>query len=93
MPYNGHLTLAWAANPEPDLAGYRIYVGSAPGVYDPARTLTTTGLTQVVSGLDNGVTWYMAVTALDTSDNESAYSEEVNRLLTVPLTRLLRRVA
>ena len=54
--YNRQVTVQWNANSEPDLAGYKMYVGSGSKHYDGPRTLTTTGTSQTVTGLDNGVT-------------------------------------
>ncbi len=91
--YNGSNTVRWAANSESDLAGYKIYTGSLSNIYDGFRTLTTTSLSQVVAGLDNGSIWYHAVTAYDQTGNESTFSAEVSRLVTVSVLQLLRRVA
>ncbi len=91
--YNGSNTVRWGANTEPDLADYKIYTGSSTGLYDGFRTLTTTSLSQIVSGLDHGTIWYHAVTARDTAGNESTFSAEVSRLVTVSVLSLLRRVA
>ena len=69
--------LAWNASPEPDIAGYKIYYGTASRVYDwsiDAKKVTTF----TVSGLADGRTYYFAVTAYDTSNLESTYSNEVS---------------
>ena len=76
------VTLAWDPNTEPDLAGYRIYYGSAPGVYG---TTITIGMqtTYAVTNLSPG-TWYFAITAFNTSGLESGYSNEVSTTITAP---------
>ncbi|OPY79365.1 MAG: Fibronectin type III domain protein [Syntrophorhabdus sp. PtaU1.Bin153] len=70
------VTLAWNANTESTLAGYRIYYGTVSGNYtsniDVGNVTTFT-----VTGLNDGVTYYFAATAYDTSRIESAYSNEV----------------
>jgi hypothetical protein len=72
----GTISLAWDADTEPDLEGYRLYYGTGPGVYDHSvdvhhvTNYTLTGLTQ-------GQTYYIVATAYDTSHNESGYSNEV----------------
>ena len=71
------IRLAWDANSEPDLAGYQIYYGTASRSYrysiDVGNVTTYTLL-----GLTQGVTYYIAVTAYDSSNNESDYSNEVS---------------
>jgi hypothetical protein len=73
-------TLAWDAVMDPNLGGYRIYYGTSPGTYDQPLGL---GLgvgnvtTFTVTGLTNGTRYYFAATAFDTSNNESAFSNEV----------------
>ena len=91
MPYNGQNRLAWDANSESDLAGYKVYSGVTPRVY--SANVSTTDLFKVVKGLDNGLTWYHAVTAYDQTGNESTFSAEVSKLVTVSVLQVLRRVA
>lgn len=76
-PFSSAITLTWNANTESDLAGYRMYYGRSSGVYDGqvSAGLATSGqVTITESGL-----WFFAVTAFDTSNNESEYSAEVSR--------------
>ncbi len=70
------VTLEWDPNTEPNLAGYRLYVGTASGVYDSS---IDSGLatTCAVPGLLSGHTYYFAATARNTSGAESAKSNEV----------------
>jgi hypothetical protein len=69
--------LAWDANTESDLAGYVVHYGTASRSYtnssDVGLVTTTT-----VSNLLEGVTYYFAVTAYNTSGLESEYSNEVS---------------
>jgi hypothetical protein len=73
-------TLAWDAVMDPNLGGYRIYYGTSPGTYDQPLGL---GLgvgkvtTFTVTGLNSGTRYYFAATAFDTSNTESAFSNEV----------------
>ena len=73
------VTLSWDANTEADLAGYRLHYGNAPGIYD---NQVDVGLVTIhtVADLPDG-TYYFALTAYDTSANESEYSNEVNTAL------------
>jgi hypothetical protein len=69
------VSLAWNPNGEPDLAGYKVYVGTLPGIYtqtfDVLRVTTYT-----VSNLAGGQTYYFAVTAYDVFANESRPSHQ-----------------
>ncbi|MFH0726574.1 MAG: fibronectin type III domain-containing protein [Pseudomonadota bacterium] len=77
------VTLAWDANTEPFLSGYKIYYGTASRNY--AFSETAGHQTEyVVTGLTPGKTYYFAATAFDTYGNESGYSAEV--VYTVPET-------
>jgi hypothetical protein len=60
-----------------DLGGYKIYYGTASGVYgNPADAGNVP--TYTLTGLTKGQTYYVAVTAYDTSNNESVKSTEGN---------------
>ena len=77
------IKLAWDANGESDLAGYKIYYGTSSKSYSGSvdvgnvTSYTLTGLTQ-------GQTYYVAVTAYNTSGSESSYSGEVSGVATEP---------
>jgi hypothetical protein len=68
--------LEWDDNTEADLEGYNVHVGMAPGAYETVYMVTESNY--VITGLTEGVTYYMAVTAFDTAKNESDYSVEVS---------------
>jgi hypothetical protein len=61
-----------------DLAGYRIYHGTVSHIYDPPAVDAGNVLTYQWNGLTPG-THYFAVTAYDTSNNESENSAEVSK--------------
>ena len=72
-----YLDLAWDPNQEPDLAGYRIYYGTSSREYIDfvdVGNVTTYRFDNLLAD----VTFYIAVTAYDTADNESDFSEEVS---------------
>lgn len=79
-------TLTWDApttnedgTPLNDLAGYNIYYGTSSGVY--TTTIPTENIiTYTVGNLIPGI-YYFVVTAVDTSGNESNYSNEVNKAI------------
>jgi hypothetical protein len=76
----GTAILSWDPVTAPDLSGYRVYYGTAPGTY-----LQSVGqgievgnvVTYNVTGLSSGTRYYFVATSVDTSGGESAYSNEV----------------
>ena len=73
--------LAWDPNPEPDLAGYKIYQAQESGAYDslnPVAVLGTQTTVTFFEGLEHGQTYYWVATAYNTGGMESAFSNEVS---------------
>ncbi|MCP4118925.1 MAG: fibronectin type III domain-containing protein [Desulfobacteraceae bacterium] len=76
----GCVNLSWEPAGDADLDRYQVHYGTTSRAYDThvpvgkATTYTATGLTE-------NVTYYFAVTAVDTSENESGYSQEVSKLI------------
>ncbi|NLJ28061.1 MAG: fibronectin type III domain-containing protein, partial [Deltaproteobacteria bacterium] len=76
--YSAQVTLAWNANTEPTLAGYKIYYGQASRTYgDPVNVGNQTTYALTLPDLPDGGAYYFAATAYDTSGNESDFSEEL----------------
>jgi hypothetical protein len=74
------VTLAWDSVTAPNLSGYRIYYGTAPGVYlQPRGQGVNVGnvKTYTITGLSRGIRYYFTATAYDSSNNESVFSNEV----------------
>lgn len=73
------IRLQWAANPESDIAGYKIYAGRATGVYDaPGSPVVVAGqVTQGFFPINADGDWFFALTAFNTSDMESGFSAEI----------------
>jgi hypothetical protein len=78
-----NVTLAWDPNPEPDIAGYRVHWGVGSGQYSYSQDVGTETIA-TIENLDRGVTFYFAVTAYNTAQLESEFSDEVS--FAVPLT-------
>ena len=74
------LTVSWNPNSEEDLAGYRVYYGTASRRYTNVIDVGNHTY-QEISGLKSGVRYYFAVTAYDLAGNESDFSEEVSAVL------------
>ena len=70
------VTLVWDPNPEPDIAGYKLHYGVAPGPYTQeidVGNLTT----HPVSDLQEGTLYVFAVKAYNTAGVESPFSTQV----------------
>ena len=77
----GSAVLSWTLNSEADLAGYKIYVGTASGLYTyPGSPIVVspTG-SYTVTGLPSGQTYYFAISAFNSSGSESGLSSEVSK--------------
>jgi hypothetical protein len=83
LSFAAQITLAWYSNTESDLAGYRLYYGTASGNYSASIDVGNT--TQyTLTGLQEGLTYYFALKAYDQSNNESGFSSEVAHTMPVP---------
>lgn len=93
----GSAVLTWNANSEPDLACYRVYYdtvshsGNCPGGYG-SKFIDVGNITTYAIGthagdpnLIYGQTYYFAVTARDTSNNESGCATQVSKLIDSPI--------
>jgi chitodextrinase len=73
----GTVSLAWDANTESDLAGYRVYMGTSSGNYGiPTNVGKVTQHTK--TNLQSNTTYFFGVTAYDQSGNEGSPSNEVS---------------
>ena len=74
--YAAQLTLEWDAVIHPLLEGYRVYYGTSKGDYDV--TLDVGNWTScTIADLEDGETYYFAVTAYSTEGEESDFSNQV----------------
>lgn len=84
----GSVTLSWVAptqrtdgSPLTNLAGFRVYYGTALGIYQNSISVPNPGLTTyVVPSLPSG-TYYFVATAYDASGAESAYSDVASKTI------------
>lgn len=82
---SGSTTTQLAWDPVGGAAGYRIYVGTAPGAYSQPfgqGMNVPFGTSASIPGLNPATTYHFAVTAYDGSGNESSYSNEVCKTTT-----------
>lgn len=87
LAYSGEALLSWTppttnvdGTPLTDLSGYKIYYGTATGTYNSTLDVGNTA-TSTVMNLTEKTTYYFAVTAYDTTGNESSYSNEVSKTI------------
>jgi fibronectin type 3 domain-containing protein len=88
--HSAQVTLAWDPNQENDLAGYRLYYGSASRNYSQVIDVGNANQHNV-SGLAAGATYYFAVTAYNSQGLESNYSQELahtTSIITYTITTL-----
>ena len=81
------VTLAWDANPDPNVAGYNLYYGVESGTY-PSKIPVGDVTSATVTGLVEGMTYYFVLTVHDQAGVESNPSNEVS--YTVPGGQSLR---
>lgn len=94
MALTGTITLSWTKNTDLDLAGYKVYYGTSPGVYiapiDVGLTSTPNNPSYTITNLLGNVTYYVTISAYDnaTPANESTFSVEVQQTISVPFTNV-----
>jgi len=81
----GDITLSWNAPTSnedgsaiTDLSGYKLYYGTEPGIYTECIDVGSV-LNYQINNLGIDRTYYFALTAYDTSGNESRFSHELSR--------------
>ncbi len=75
---NGPTNLSWGPSISTDVAGYCLYIGTAPGIY--SFTVDVGMVTSyTLSNLEVGNTYYFAVRAYDSRGIESDFSNVVSR--------------
>lgn len=69
------LSVSWEPSVETDVAGYRIYIGIKPGIYISVKDVGCV-YAWASEHFYKPRKYYVAVTAIDTSGNESTLSKE-----------------
>jgi hypothetical protein len=71
------IQLAWSANPESDIAGYKIHYDTDAAGYPYANSTDVGNVTShTITGLTTGTTYYTAISAYDSDGNESWVSSD-----------------
>lgn len=83
---NAHtVSLTWTASTSSNVAGYNVYRGTVTGgPYGKQNTSLVAGTTYTDSTVQSGQTYYYVATAVDTSGNESAYSNQAQAVVPYP---------
>jgi len=78
-PGNQKIYLNWNKSSDDDVAGYKVYWGKEPGVYDdPSSPIDVGNITSyIIENLINDITYYIAVKSYDKAGNESDFSLEI----------------
>ncbi len=77
LSFAASLRVSWNATPAADLDGYNVYYGTRSGVYTNVATVRN-ATSYIISNVQNGYTYYVAVTSFDLSGNESVRSTEIS---------------
>jgi hypothetical protein len=72
-----NVNLAWTPSSDPTVVGYFVYYGSASGIYTQSISLGNV-TSAVISGLQDGTTYFFVVRAYDILGLESVPSNEVS---------------
>jgi len=75
---NGQVQLSWNSNPEANVTGYRIFMDTNPNPTTALAAVFNSALGYLQKGLTNGTTYYYRITAVNTNNLESVYSDEVS---------------
>ena len=84
------LSFAWDANTEPDLAGYKLFIGSSSGNYTNHIVLGKV-TSHTIPNLVNGSVYYFALSAVNSNGLESDLSAELRYPNLPPAERSLSR--
>src|SRR5436190_2911928 len=75
----------WSANSEPDLAGYKLYVGTLPGIYSGYVDVGPATSFQLFD-LIRGTTYHFALTAYNSGGLESGFTPELTKQVPLVIT-------
>jgi hypothetical protein len=81
-PVQHSVSLAWNASTSSNVTGYNIYRGTiSGGPYTRINSSLNPSTNDTDSSVQSGQTYYYVVTAVDSSANESSYSNEVQAII------------
>ncbi|MES2476957.1 MAG: fibronectin type III domain-containing protein [Verrucomicrobiota bacterium] len=86
------LELLWDPVPEPNVVGYRVYIGTTSGHYSVIEE-TGTDPSYTVTGLIRGLTYYFAVSAFNDQGDEGELSDELVVIIATPPLPMAAEIA
>ncbi len=76
----GTLSVSWQAGTERDLKWYNLYYSQQSGLYGSKVSVGPGSTSTLLTGLEDGIRYYVAISATNTSGNESGLSAEVSEV-------------
>ena len=76
--------LSWTASTSSNIVSYNIYRGTSPGSYSKIASVPAPSTTYTDSSVTDGQTYYYATTAVDSSSQESTYSNQATAVIPPP---------
>jgi hypothetical protein len=74
--------LKWTASPSPGVTGYEVYRSTVSGSgYTKINPSVVSGLTYTDATVVSGVTYYYVTTSVDSSGDESSFSQQVKMIV------------
>jgi hypothetical protein len=84
-PASHSVTLSWTASTSSNLSGYNVYRSTTSGgAYAKVNTALVSATSYTDANVQAGQTYYYVATAIDTSSNESAYSNQAQATVPSP---------
>lgn len=80
---DGKITLLWDMPDDPRIQGFYVYYSEDSGRYLRRRDVGKTNIAEFTN-FQKGVKYYFAITAYDSQNNESDYSDEVSAIIGQP---------
>jgi hypothetical protein len=87
MAWAAQITLAWDPNTEPDIAGYKLYIGYSPNLSKDNYSffkIVVGNQTQTSYTVTDGITYYFTLTAY----NEKGYESAISNIVRYPALEL-----
>jgi Fibronectin type III domain len=69
-------TVAWDVSPSTNVASYTVYYGTSTGYYTNSISVDASSTSLVIGGLNPGIVYFFAVTAVNDLNDESDFSTE-----------------